>query len=182
MASMEKRKPERRMLSSDSDLWNFSWSAFSSSSSLCFLFLRLFRRSLALFEESLEPPEELSSDRPPLQLYSPLSVAAAAATCRPITAQTLLSGTTEDRLSLGWQSGSRCKKKKKTYIQNSAGQTERRQTEKRSVKKKRFLKPVFDYTVRLKLPIHLEHDALELMSHGLIISDIMALTQATKML
>lgn len=33
-----------------------------------------------------------------------------------------------------------------------------------------------------KEAIHLEHDALELMSHGLIICDIIALTQATRVL
>lgn len=83
---MEKRKLDLLMLSSDSDLWNLSWAPLSSSSSLCFLFFRLLRRSLALFELSLDVPEEDSEVSPPLPLYSPLSVAAAAATCRPITA------------------------------------------------------------------------------------------------
>ncbi len=64
LASMENRNPGRLMLSSEADLWNFSWSAFSSSS-LCFLFFLLFLRSLALLELSLDPPEELSSDKPP---------------------------------------------------------------------------------------------------------------------
>lgn len=88
---MEKRKLDLLMLSSDSDLWNLSRAPLSSSSSLCFLFFRLLRRSLALFELSLDVPEEDSEVGPPLPLYSPLSVAAAAATCQPIRAQTQLS-------------------------------------------------------------------------------------------
>ncbi len=106
LASMENRNPGRLMLSSEADLWNFSWSAFSSSS-LCFLFFLLFLRSLALLELSLDPPEELSSDKPPLPLYSPLSVAAAAATCQPITAQAPLSGATRGRLSSSLHTESR---------------------------------------------------------------------------
>lgn len=88
---MEKRKLDLLMLSSDSDLWNLSQTPLSSSSSLCFLFFRLLRRSLALFELSLDVPEDDSEVGPPLPLYSPLSVAAAAATCWPIRAQTQLS-------------------------------------------------------------------------------------------
>lgn len=88
---MEKRKLDLLMLSSDSDLWNLSRAPLSSSSSLCFLFFRLLRRSLALFELSLDVPEEDSEVGPPLPLYSPLSVAAAAATCQPIRPQAQLS-------------------------------------------------------------------------------------------
>lgn len=89
---MEKRKLDLFMLSSDSDLRNLSRVLLSSSSSsLCFLFFRLLRRSLALFELSFDVPEEDSEVGPPLPLYSPLSVAAAAATCQPIRAQTQLS-------------------------------------------------------------------------------------------
>lgn len=88
---MEKRKLDLLMLSSDMDLWNLSHTALSSSSSRCFLFFRLLRRSLALFELSLDVPEEDSEVGPPLPLYSPLSVAAAAATCQPIRAQRQLS-------------------------------------------------------------------------------------------
>ncbi len=89
---MEKRKLDLLMLSSDSDLWNLSRTPLSSSSSsLCFLFFRLLRRSLALFELSFDVPEDDSEVGPPLPLYSPLSVAAAAATCQPIGAQTQLS-------------------------------------------------------------------------------------------
>ena len=88
---MEKRKLDLLMLSSDSDLWNLSRAPLSSSSSLCFLFFRLLRRSLALFELSFDVPEDDSEVGPPLPLYSPLSVAAAAATCQPIRAQTQLS-------------------------------------------------------------------------------------------
>lgn len=91
LPSMEKRKLDLLMLSSDSDLWNLSRVPLSSSSSLCFLFFRLLRRSLALLELSFDVPEEDSEAGPPLPLYSPLSAAAAAATCRPIRAQTQLS-------------------------------------------------------------------------------------------
>lgn len=110
LASMDKRNPDRLILSSEADLWNFSWSAFSSSS-LCFLFFLLFLRSLALLELSLDPPEELSSDKPPLPpLYSPLSVAAAAATCQPITAQEPLLGATRGRLISSLHTKSRDKR------------------------------------------------------------------------
>lgn len=85
---MEKRKLDLLMLSSDSDLWNLSWPPLSSSSSLCFLFFLLLRRSFALLELSFDVPEEDSEVGPPLPLYSPLSVAAAAATCQPIREQT----------------------------------------------------------------------------------------------
>lgn len=79
MASIENRKLNLLILSSDSDLWNFSCSPLS------FLFWR-FILSLALLELSLEVPEEASEEGPPLPLYSPwLSVAAAAATCQPTT-------------------------------------------------------------------------------------------------
>lgn len=88
---MEKRKLDLLMLSSDSDLWNLPQTPLSSSSSLCFLFFRLLRRSLALFELSLDVPEDDSEVGPPLPLYSPLSMAAAAATCWPIRTQTQLS-------------------------------------------------------------------------------------------
>ena len=88
---MENRKLDLFMLSSDWDLWNLSRAPLSSSSSLCFLFFLLLRRSLALFELSLDVPEEDSEVGPPLPLYSPLSVAAAAATCRPIRGQAQLS-------------------------------------------------------------------------------------------
>lgn len=99
LASMEKRKLDLLMLSSDSDLWNLSQTPLPSSSSLCFLFLRLLRRSFALFELSLDVPEEDSEVGPPLPLYSPLSVAAAAATCQPMGAQTWLSWQPLSKLS-----------------------------------------------------------------------------------